>query len=136
MTSLCARRACSRVASCRHVQTGELYCVPCARKINEHNPGTIDIQGTTYVLAVYPGALLDRQPPLPEIVGTDPAIVLRLINDVFLVYAPIEVWRLGNNAHCGTTATLMFKGKRADFLKWVEPHGIDKWHLASPAKQG
>jgi hypothetical protein len=40
----CARTACDRRrAVCKHTQTGKMYCVPCARAINEHNPGLVII---------------------------------------------------------------------------------------------
>lgn len=32
----CARTACNNNAKCRHRDTRDLYCVRCARKINEH----------------------------------------------------------------------------------------------------
>ncbi len=35
----CSRRSCGvEGATCRHTQTGKMYCVPCARAINAHNP--------------------------------------------------------------------------------------------------
>lgn len=35
----CRRKACTRPhANCRHSQTGDLYCEPCAAKINRANP--------------------------------------------------------------------------------------------------
>lgn len=42
----CARTRCpNTLAVCRHTDNGQLYCVPCARKINEYHatqvpPGT------------------------------------------------------------------------------------------------
>jgi hypothetical protein len=36
----CARTACNRTRDivCRHTQTGRMYCVTCARAINDNNP--------------------------------------------------------------------------------------------------
>jgi hypothetical protein len=41
---VCSRTACRKTpATCRHTQTGRLYCHRCARAINEHNPGLVEI---------------------------------------------------------------------------------------------
>jgi hypothetical protein len=38
----CSRTACSSDrAECWHSQTGRLYCVRCARRINDHNPDLV-----------------------------------------------------------------------------------------------
>lgn len=38
----CSRTACGEdKAVFRHSQTGKLYCAPCARRINEFNPGLV-----------------------------------------------------------------------------------------------
>ncbi len=39
----CARTVCENTASCRHTQNNAYYCRPCARKINETNPGLVDM---------------------------------------------------------------------------------------------
>jgi hypothetical protein len=42
---LCTRKACRRPGSySRHTQTGDLYCVPCARRINDANPGLVELK--------------------------------------------------------------------------------------------
>jgi hypothetical protein len=38
----CFRTTCAvQVATCKHSQTGEMYCPRCAHRINEHNPGLV-----------------------------------------------------------------------------------------------
>lgn len=42
LPTFCSRAACRQTpAPCKHTQTGDHYCVKCARKINEANPGLI-----------------------------------------------------------------------------------------------
>lgn len=44
-TRKCRRTACQSESNvvCQHYQTGEWYCVKCARLINQHNPGLVEI---------------------------------------------------------------------------------------------
>jgi len=44
----CRRTACANVATHRHRQTGDLYCLPCARRINHHNPGLVVPLGNSH----------------------------------------------------------------------------------------
>lgn len=46
----CARFVCHRKATCRHSQNGGFYCLPCARKINNFNPGVVEVPSPTLLL--------------------------------------------------------------------------------------
>lgn len=39
----CNRTVCNNPGTCRHSQNGHLYCLRCARKINEYNPGLVEV---------------------------------------------------------------------------------------------
>jgi hypothetical protein len=42
MNMKCRRTVCQREgARCQHTQTGDFYCVRCAKGINKHNPGLV-----------------------------------------------------------------------------------------------
>jgi len=54
---------------------------------------------------------------LPDIIGTDYESLLKVMNEVFLPRAAIDVWRLPTNACALKGCTLIFKGTVKEFTE-------------------